>query len=93
MEYTCRFSVYPYTVLITTCGEMDITTVFGTVIPGSSPGGWTKYTKPTRKCWFCLYFTSRQDSKDGGRDSRLTKGKSWPSQGREPIFCLQNKDS
>jgi hypothetical protein len=24
-----------------TCGEMDITTVFGTVIPGSSPGRWT----------------------------------------------------
>ena len=23
------------------CGEMDITTVFGTVIPGSSPGGCT----------------------------------------------------
>ena len=21
------------------CGEMDITTVFGTVVPGSSPGG------------------------------------------------------
>lgn len=25
-----------------TRGEMDITTVFGTVIPGSSPGGCTK---------------------------------------------------
>lgn len=23
------------------CGEMDITTVFGTVVPGSSPGGGT----------------------------------------------------
>ena len=30
---------------ISTCGEMDITTVFGTVIPGSSPGGWTYNTK------------------------------------------------
>jgi hypothetical protein len=30
------------TVAIRLCGEMDITTVFGTVVPGSSPGGGTK---------------------------------------------------
>ena len=24
------------------CGEMDITTVFGTVVPGSNPGGGTQ---------------------------------------------------
>jgi diaminopimelate decarboxylase len=28
-------------VLLRSCGEMDITTVFGTVVPGSSPGGST----------------------------------------------------
>ena len=29
-------------VLVRSCGEMDITTVFGTVVPGSSPGGSTR---------------------------------------------------
>ncbi len=29
------------TVHLRLCGEMDITTVFGTVVPGSSPGGGT----------------------------------------------------
>lgn len=39
------------TVRIRLCGEMDITTVFGTVVPGSSPGGGTQY-----------FFTSPQAS-------------------------------
>lgn len=43
---------------LTTCGEMDITTVFGTVIPGSSPGGWTQiinYTCLSMCFFFSLY--------------------------------------
>lgn len=32
------------------CGEMDITTVFGTVVPGSSPGGGTKLLKCKQEC-------------------------------------------
>lgn len=31
-------------------GEMDITTVFGTVIPGSNPGGGTHWTLVPRCC-------------------------------------------
>lgn len=37
---------------VSTCGEMDITTVFGTVIPGSSPGGWTCMKKHDLSCFF-----------------------------------------
>lgn len=33
---------FEYSILnVRSCGEMDITTVFGTVVPGSSPGGST----------------------------------------------------
>ena len=40
------------------CGEMDITTVFGTVVPGSSPGGGTQ-EKPIR----FLYLPQLQTAK------------------------------
>ncbi len=40
VEFACKTIVFP----LFTCfhGEMDITTVFGTVVPGSNPGGSTK---------------------------------------------------
>lgn len=41
IKKTCFLKGKEYSNVVTTCGEMDITTVFGTVIPGSSPGGWT----------------------------------------------------
>ncbi len=39
-NFKCNYKLHKRT-----CGEMDITAVFGTVVPGSSPGRCTTYAK------------------------------------------------
>ncbi len=52
---------------------MDITTVFGTVFPGSSPGGWTEKKEKGRESVLFLFFSfTKQGSKRGAHEVRLS---------------------
>lgn len=69
-ELVRRIRVYgDYTHIssLRSCGEMDIITVFGTVVPGSSPGGSTK-TKGRLGAGFSLC-ASRRRLRRGGVES------------------------
>ncbi len=59
LEYLCIHNVCTH-------GEMDITTVFGTVIGGSNPSESTRILKAKHYVFRFLNLCSRRDSNGGG---------------------------